>query len=170
MLYSEGRLGPLGTILDFYPVRKDLVYLLLRTVVSFKFLGAESSHYMDESSLVDFMEGRHAFTVPCGNIMPCGLDDRPAFLVFVGVIGSNGESDVLIVADSLEFDVSNVSSQFDFVDLFPILYWFLADNQAARSRIVRRQSNYEKTAFERKVKNHTSCFYDFYLFLKMMWT
>ena len=124
LLYSEGRLGPLWTILDFYPVRKDLVYLLLHTVVSFKSLGAEPSHYMDESSLVDLMEVRHSFTVPCGNIMPCGFDDRPSFLVFVGVIGSNGESDVLIIADSLEFDVSNVSSQFDFVDLFHILYWF----------------------------------------------
>jgi hypothetical protein len=56
--------------------------------------------------------------------MPLGVDDGSAAAVRVSQVGGHRKPRHLLASDLLELDIPHKASQFNFVDLFHILWFF----------------------------------------------
>ena len=103
---------------DLHIVGKNLVDDSGLSVRGGVMVGSDATFYFDGDTFLDGTDVSGLAAAPGNDIVPGGLDDRCAVLSFVSIVRGKREMRDFIVSYSLDPDVSDISPQFDFVQLF----------------------------------------------------
>ena len=102
----------------------DFSGIVLLPVHTRELIVADTAGYPDFVSFLEVFQPTYLLTFPCIDIMPLGVDDGAAISVRISQIGGNREARHLFASDLLELHSTYEATQFDFVDLFHILWFF----------------------------------------------